>query len=82
MYYNIYISFRIYTAIADDVKERLESGALDMGLLLRKDSPLAEKERITPKALAFFPQGNPTIILHRILQAIIPGMEFKISFYG
>lgn len=55
MYYNIYISFRIYTAIADDVKERLESGALDMGLLLRKDSPLAEKERITPKALVFFP---------------------------
>ncbi|MEH2943658.1 LysR family transcriptional regulator substrate-binding protein [Lachnospiraceae bacterium KK002] len=78
MYYNTYISLRIYTAIADDVKERLESGALDMGLLLepveidryhflrmplketwgvllRKDSPLAEKERITPKDLAFFP---------------------------
>lgn len=28
------VSFNIYTAIADDVKERLESGLLDMGLLL------------------------------------------------
>lgn len=28
------VSFHIYTAIADDVKERLESGVLDMGLLL------------------------------------------------
>lgn len=28
------VSFHIYTAIADDVKERLESGLLDMGLLL------------------------------------------------
>ena len=28
------VSFHIYTAIADDVKERLENGLLDMGLLL------------------------------------------------
>lgn len=28
------VSFDIYTAIADDVKERMESGILDMGLLL------------------------------------------------
>ncbi len=28
------VNFNIYTAIADDVKERLESGVLDMGLLL------------------------------------------------
>ncbi len=28
------VSFNIYTAIADDVKERLENGVLDMGLLL------------------------------------------------
>jgi len=28
------VSFNIYTAIADDVKERLENGILDMGLLL------------------------------------------------
>ncbi len=28
------VSFYIYTAIADDVKERLENGILDMGLLL------------------------------------------------
>ena len=28
------VSFHIYTAIADDVKERLEQGILDMGLLL------------------------------------------------
>lgn len=69
------VSFDIYTAIADDVKERLENGVLDMGLLLepveisgyhylrmplkekwyvlmRKDSPLAEKQAITPDDLA------------------------------
>ena len=28
------VNFNIYTAIADDVKERLENGTLDMGLLL------------------------------------------------
>lgn len=79
------VSFQIYTAIADDVKERLENGVLDMGLLLepveisryhyvrmpleekwrvlmRKDSALAEKERITPKDLA----GYPLIIAKRL----------------
>lgn len=72
------VSFDIYTAIADDVKERLENGVLDMGLLLepveisryhyvrmpmeeqwrvmvRKDSVLAEKEKITPKDLIDVP---------------------------
>lgn len=79
------VSFQIYTAIADDVKERLENGVLDMGLLLepveisryhyvrmpleekwrvlmRKDSALAEKDRITPKDLA----GYPLIIAKRL----------------
>lgn len=78
------VRFQIYTAIADDVKERLESGVLDMGLLLepveisryhflrmpleetwhvlmRKDSPLAEKEKITPDDLA----GIPLIVAQR-----------------
>lgn len=72
------VSFEIYTAIADDVKERLENGVLDMGLLLepveisryhylrmplrekwhvllRKDSPLAKKQSITPDDLADVP---------------------------
>ena len=78
------VSFHIYTAIADDVKERLENGILDMGLLLepveisryhyvrmpveekwrvliRKDSALAEKDRITPEDLA----GQPLIVAQR-----------------
>lgn len=78
------VSFHIYTAIADDVKERLENGILDMGLLLepveisryhyvrmpmqetwrvllRKDSELAEKDRITPQDLA----GQPLIVATR-----------------
>lgn len=77
-------SFHIYTAIADDVKERLENGILDMGLLLepveisryhyvrmpmeekwrvliRKDSVLAEKEKIAPKDLV----SHPLIIAKR-----------------
>lgn len=72
------VSFDIYTAIADDVKERLENGVLDMGLLLEpveisryhylrmplkekwhvlvcKDSPLAEKQEVTPDDLADVP---------------------------
>lgn len=72
------VSFEIYTAIADDVKERLENGILDMGLLLepveisryqyikmpieerwrvliRRDSPLAGKEKITPDDLVDIP---------------------------
>lgn len=78
------VVFNIYTAIADDVKERLENGTLDIGLLLepveiskyqfvrmplkekwqvlmRKDSPLAKKEKITPDDLA----GMPLIIAKR-----------------
>lgn len=72
------VKFHIDTAIADDVKEKLENGVLDMGLLLepveisryhyvkmpfeekyyvlmRKDSPLAAKDRVTPKDLADLP---------------------------
>lgn len=72
------VTFDIYTAIADDVKERIENGTLDMGLLLepveiskyhfikmpysekwcilmRKDCPLAKKERIEPKDLTQVP---------------------------
>ena len=72
------VVFHIYTAIADDVTERLENGVLAMGLLLepveisryhfvrmpleekwqvlmRKDCPLAEKERIGPSDLAEMP---------------------------
>ncbi len=78
------VVFHIYTAIADDVTERLENGVLDMGLLLepveisryhfvrmpleekwqvlmRKDCPLAEKEKICPSDLA----GLPLIIARR-----------------
>lgn len=72
------VSFNIYTTIADDVKERLENGLFDMGLLLepvevsryhyvrmpmkekwqvlmRRDSPLADKQKITPDDLADIP---------------------------
>lgn len=72
------VVFHIYTAVADDVTERLENGILDMGLLLepveisryhflympvkekwhvlmRADSPLAAKEKITPGDLADVP---------------------------
>lgn len=72
------VSFNIYTTIADDVKERLENGLLDMGLLLepveisryhyirmpmkekwqvlmRRDSPLADKKKITPDDLVDIP---------------------------
>lgn len=78
------VNFNIYTAIADDVKERLENGILDMGLLLepveiskyhyvrmplkekwqvlmRRDSQLAEKRKITPKDLT----GVPLIMAKR-----------------
>ena len=78
------VVFHIYTAIADDVTERLENGVLDMGLLLepveisryhfvrmpleekwqvlmRKDCPLAKKEKICPSDLA----GLPLIIARR-----------------
>ncbi len=78
------VSFNIYTAIADDVKEQLENGLLDMGLLLepvevsryhyvrmplrekwqvlmRRDTQLAGKQKITPDDLA----GVPMIIARR-----------------
>ncbi len=78
------VVFNIYTANADDVKERLENGTLDFGLLMepveisrynfvrmplqerwsvlmRRDSPLAEKETITPADLV----GIPLIISKR-----------------
>lgn len=70
-----HVSFDIYTAVADDVKERMESGILDIGLLLepveitgyhflsmpqkekwcvlmRADSPLAERSAIKAADLA------------------------------
>ncbi len=72
------VTFEIHTAIADDVKEHIENGVLDFGLMLepveisryhfvrlplgekwcvlmRKDSPLAEKEKIMPADLAGIP---------------------------
>lgn len=72
------VAFEIYTAVADDVKEQIENGVLDFGLMLepveisryhfirmplgekwcalmRKDSPLAEKEKVTPSDLAGVP---------------------------
>ncbi len=78
------VVFHIYTANADDVKEKLENGTLDFGLLLepveisrfnfvrmplreqwcvlmRLDSPLAEKETITPADLV----GVPLIVARR-----------------
>lgn len=78
------VGFHLYTAIADDVKERLENGSMDMGLLLepveisryhfmrmpfeeryhllvRRDSPLAGKEKIVPADLI----GVPLIAAER-----------------
>lgn len=72
------VNFNIYTLIADDVKERLENGLLDMGLLLepveisryhymrmplkekwhvlmRRDSPLAGKQKIMSDDLVDVP---------------------------
>lgn len=78
------VTFHIYTAVADDVKDRMESGILDLGLLLepveitnynflrmpkredwcilmRRDSPLAEKSSITASDLV----GQRLIITRR-----------------
>lgn len=78
------VVFDIYTATADDVKERMDNGLTDLGLLLepveitrynflrmprkerwcvllRKDSPLAEKSVITPADL----QGQRLIMTKR-----------------
>ena len=72
------VQFDIYSAIADDIKERIEKGIADIGLLVepvdigkyeflrlpekekwgiwaRKDSPLAEKDAVTPEELAEVP---------------------------
>lgn len=72
------VRFRIYSATADDVKDRMENGLLDMGLLMepvdigryafirmpvrerygvlvRRDSPLAEKESVRPEDLVGMP---------------------------
>lgn len=78
------VAFEIYTAVADDVKEQIENGVLDFGLMLepveisryhfirmplgekwcalmRKDSPLAKKEKISPSDLA----GVPLMMVKR-----------------
>ena len=72
------VQFSIYSAIADDIKERIEKGLLDMGLLVepvdiskyefirlpvkerwgvlvREDSPLAQKDCVTPEDLLDVP---------------------------
>ena len=83
---NPLVQFSIYSAIADDIKERIEKGLLDMGLLMepvdiskyefirlpmkercgvlvREDSPLAEKEFVTPEDLL----GVPLLMARREL---------------
>lgn len=81
------VQFHIYSATADDIKDRIEKGLLDMGLLCEpvdigkyefirmplkerwgvlvpKDSPLAEKENVTPADLADVPlmmSGRETV---------------------
>lgn len=80
------VQFNIHSAIADDIKERIEKGILDMGLLtepvdvgkyefirmphkerwgvlIRKDSVLAEKEFIRPEDLL----GIPLLMVKREL---------------
>ena len=72
------VQFSIYSAIADDIKDRIEKGLLDMGLLVepvdiskyefirlpvrerwgvlvREDSPLAEKDCVAPEDLREVP---------------------------
>lgn len=72
------VQFEIYSAAADEIKERIEKGIFDMGLLtepvdvgryefirmpykerwgilVRKDSELADKAFVTPEELAKFP---------------------------
>lgn len=78
------VSFNIYSATADDIKDRLEKGLLDLGLLaepveigrydfirmpkedlwgvlVRRDSPLAQLESVTPADLV----GIPLIMSRR-----------------
>ena len=85
---NPLVTFELYSGNADNIKERIERGILDLGLLpepvdiakygfirtpvqetwgvlMRADSPLAEKPGITPQDLA----GQPLILPQReILQ--------------
>ncbi len=72
------VHYNIYSATADDLKDRIEKGLLDIclftepvdigkyeflrlekkevwGVLVRKDSPLASKETVTPEDLAKVP---------------------------
>lgn len=79
-----YIQYHMYSGTSDDVKERLDKGLLDFGILvgnfdhgkydsiklptcdsfgvlMRKDSPLAQKEYIKPEDL----YNQPLIISHR-----------------
>jgi DNA-binding transcriptional LysR family regulator len=85
------VRFRIYSANADDVKERLESGLLDLGLLMEpvdisryaflrlpekerwgvlvaKDSPLAERKAVTPQDLLGVPllMGSREKVIHEL----------------
>lgn len=78
------VTFEMYTAIADDVKDRLDRGLLDIGLLIepvdisqyhylrlpgmekagvlvRTDSPLAEKASVRPEDLV----GIPLLMVKR-----------------
>ena len=78
------VSFSIYSATADDIKDRLEKGLLDLGLLaepveigrydfirmpkrdiwgalVRSDSPLAQKQVVTPADL----MGTPLLMSRR-----------------
>ena len=78
------VTFDMYTATADDIKERIEKGLLDIGVLIepvdisqynfhrlpgkekagvliKKDSPLAEKDVIKPEDLI----GTPVIAVKR-----------------
>lgn len=80
------VQFEIHSAIADDIKERIEKGILDMGLLtepvdigkyefirmpqkekwgvlIRKDSELADRQYVCPKDL----EGIPLLMVKRDL---------------
>ena len=86
------VQFRLYSEIADQVKERLDTGLADVGLLMepvdiqryeylrlpqketwgvlmRRDHPLAENERITPEDIAPYPLIMP--IRERVREAIL-----------
>lgn len=81
---NPLVRFNIFTANADDIKERIEKGLIDLGLMMepvdisryefvrmpmreqwavmvKKDSPLAQKEFVTPQDLI----GVPLIFVYR-----------------